>query len=643
MNHSPYGYTVHLSIRAQMRQHLEQRSAALAQIRTAADAEKYVRRVRGAIAKCFGEWPERTPLKATVTRLLERERYTVEGVVFQSRPGAWVTANLYRPRGEGKFPAVLVPLGHCNNGKSMATYQCVAQRLANQGFAVLVYDPFGQGERRQFDHVDEKLRPMGAVEEHQMAGKQLALSGEFFGSWRVWDGMRALDFLLAQKGVDRTRVGVTGNSGGGTLTSYLFALDARFTMAAPGCFMTSYQRNFDNELAADIEQCPPGILGAGIDLADFVLARAPKPVILLGQERDFFDVRGLRGAFEEVRKVYRALGVEELVRLHVGPGFHGYQPDAQEAMVKFFCEHAGVRMKSEGPLKAEEETSLHAAPGGSVANLPGNRMISELARGIAKRHRMERGVLRGPALAAAARRVLCLPSKQATPAFDTLREFSIVKADKHPRSVSAFKLHTHDGCVSVLYSTRTQRQEYEQAPPVVKDATLYLPHLSSEEDFSLGHAPVETEVLFALDVRGAGRVRPLTTEGWDVLSPYTQDYFYAAHYWMLGQSVIGLKVSDALEALNLLQSRGTRSVHLVGRGLGAVTAAFTALLHPVVTRVTLVNGPRSFEEWVKGEVVAWPYSVLPWGVLREFDLAEVFGELKAKGLRASGAWDAVWG
>ena len=101
-----------------------------------------------------------------------------------------------------------------------------------------------------------------------MMGKQQELLGEFFGMWRAWDGIRALDYLLRRPEVDKARVGLTGNSGGGTMTSWLWALDERFTMAAPSCFITTFERNLANELSASTPHLLPlsfqMTLGAGV-------------------------------------------------------------------------------------------------------------------------------------------------------------------------------------------------------------------------------------------------------------------------------------------------------------------------------------------------------------------------------------------
>lgn len=77
------------------------------------------------------------------------------------------------------------------------------------------------------------------------------------GAWRAWDAVRGLDYLLSRPEVDTTRVGLTGNSGGGTMTTFVNALEDRLTMAAPSCYITTWVHNVENELPADSEQMPP--------------------------------------------------------------------------------------------------------------------------------------------------------------------------------------------------------------------------------------------------------------------------------------------------------------------------------------------------------------------------------------------------
>jgi len=244
-----------------------------ASLQSASDAEMYIRTIRQHIRQCFGPEPERTPLNPRVTGVLERDTYRIEKLIFESRPGMLVTANLYVPKEiDGPVPGVIGTCGHSHNGKAAEAYQAFSQGLVRQGYMVLIYDPIGQGERLQY--VDENLQSTVGVgvREHLYAGNQQFLVDEFLGSWRAWDGIRALDYLLTREEVDPQHIGVTGNSGGGTMTTWLCGLESRWTMAAPSCFVTTLRRNLENELPADTEQCPPQCIALGVDHAGYAAA-----------------------------------------------------------------------------------------------------------------------------------------------------------------------------------------------------------------------------------------------------------------------------------------------------------------------------------------------------------------------------------
>lgn len=227
----------------QLRRIERRRLARLERLQSRDDAEQYVRSVQGRIRRSFGPQPRRTPLKPQVTGVVERDGYKIENVIFESRPGFPVTANLYLPTGVDRpVPGVVGSCGHSTNGKAAEAYQSFSQGLAKLGYACLIFDPLGQGERLQYLN-DELGSDVGVgVREHLDAGNQQFLVGEFLGSWRAWDGIRALDYLLSRPEVDSNHVGITGNSGGGTMTTWLCGLESRWTMAAPSCFVTSLDR-----------------------------------------------------------------------------------------------------------------------------------------------------------------------------------------------------------------------------------------------------------------------------------------------------------------------------------------------------------------------------------------------------------------
>ena len=223
---------------------LSKRAAEIASIRDTAAAEKRKQYVRAKVLELIGGLPDyRGPLNASVTRTLDRGDFVIENVTFESFPSFVITANLYRPKKAGRHPAVLIPMGHWEQGKLAA--QLIASNLALKGFVVLAYDPIGQGERQQaYDPRFGKSIMGGATEQHFLPGAQALLLGQSFARYRIWDGIRALDYLVSRPEVDSDRIGCTGCSGGGTLATYISALDSRVKVAAPACYMNSFQTLF---------------------------------------------------------------------------------------------------------------------------------------------------------------------------------------------------------------------------------------------------------------------------------------------------------------------------------------------------------------------------------------------------------------
>ena len=306
--------------------------ALYAGLRTRTEAEGFVRDRAEKAKQCFGPLPPRTPLNPRVTGTVERDVYTIQNVIFESRPNFPVTGNLYLPKGKPMpRPAVVGVCGHSENGKAGDTYQAFAQGLARLGYIVLIIDPAGQGER--FQCVDARLDHSHGIctHEHLFVGNQQFLVGEYFGTWQAWDGIRAFDYLLTRPEVDPKQVMVTGNSGGGTMTTWMCALEPRLKAAAPSCFVTTFRRMFESEQPADTEQCPPRALALGLDHSDFFLPFVPRPVMLLGQEKDIFDARGLEQSYDRLRHLYDLIGEPEKVGLFIGADAHGFSRGNREA------------------------------------------------------------------------------------------------------------------------------------------------------------------------------------------------------------------------------------------------------------------------------------------------------------------------
>ena len=137
---------------AKFRRHRALREVQLRRLKNSADAEQHILSLRKKVQNCFHAPVEKVPLNARVTGTLEFPDFTMEKVLFQSRADFTVSANFLLPTNrQGKLPAVLFLCGHCDEGKAYTVYQTAMQGLVRCGFAVLTFDPIGQGERRQFD------------------------------------------------------------------------------------------------------------------------------------------------------------------------------------------------------------------------------------------------------------------------------------------------------------------------------------------------------------------------------------------------------------------------------------------------------------------------------------------------------------
>jgi dienelactone hydrolase len=519
--------------------------------------------------------------------------------------------------------------GHSANGKAAAAYQAFAQGLARQGYVTLLFDPLGQGERMQYVTPDLKPRRGTGSAEHFYAGTQMVLTGDFLGTWMVWDGMRALDYLLTRPEVDPRHMGVTGNSGGGTQTTWLCGIEPRFTMAAPSCFVTTFRRNFENENSADPEQCPPRALALGLDHSDFLAAFAPRPLIVMGQEKDYFDARGLEEAFRRLQHLYKLLGAGHNVQLFIGPDHHGYSQLNREAMYGWFNQHTKVSTGQKEPeITVEKDETLWCTPHGQVAGLAPTTVwgaTREKSQALGSRRRP----LDAAALPDAIRALLKLPAETGTPEYRILRP-STDRAYPKPFA-GTYAVETDPEVHAVVYRLSEERL-VSRPPRSTARALLYISDRSADmelRDEALIKELIAAEpdaAVFACDVRGVGESEP-------AISSRRTDYFHAVHGLMYDYPTPGQRTYDVLRVINWIRAFGHREVHLAARGWGAIPATFAAVLSPDVTQVTLKHALSSYSAVAESESYTWPLSSFVPAVLQTFDLPDCYRALAARKLR----------
>ena len=223
------GRHLELLLKRQFHEHVDQRLLAYNAVKSRADCEKWQRERRAFFIRQIGGLPERTRLNAKTVGELRGDGYRVEKVLFESRPGHHVTANLYLPATKGPYPGVLIPCGHSHTGKAAGGYQRMSILLARHGMAALCYDPIGQGERYQsldFEHDHETFASVPyrletphprvrflCTTEHTLLGVGCILLGTNTAQYRIWDGMRAIDYLQSRDDILDNKIGCAGNSG----------------------------------------------------------------------------------------------------------------------------------------------------------------------------------------------------------------------------------------------------------------------------------------------------------------------------------------------------------------------------------------------------------------------------------------------
>jgi cephalosporin-C deacetylase-like acetyl esterase len=318
----------------------EERQKLWRSIRTESELLGIQADLRQKLLRLIGGLPtEKTDLHARITGTMRRDGYSIEKLIFESLPRVYVTALVYVPADDGrKHPAVLVPAGHSPNGK--IHYQALCQRLVSHGYVVIAWDPVGQGERSQFwDAKTGKSRYNLICGEHAIMGNLAYLAGTNLARWEIWDGIRAVDYLLTRADVDPERIAITGTSGGGTQAALTAALDSRIKVAAPSCYISALPMRISNRIFVDPDSDPEqdiyGMIAEGIDHAGLLLLMYPRPVMVVSAVLDFFPIEGARKTFRETRDSYERLGHGDRVAMVEGYHMHQYSAENQEAAIHF--------------------------------------------------------------------------------------------------------------------------------------------------------------------------------------------------------------------------------------------------------------------------------------------------------------------
>jgi len=599
---------------------LDRRAASLEQVKTPEQAATYQKQLREVMIRQLGGLPEPAPWTANMVGEIQADDYRIQKVLFQSQHAHHVTANLYLPSGAGPFPAVCVSSGHSRPGKAADYNQRFCIVLAKNGIAALAYDPIGQGERSQILTPEGKPQFTSTTTEHFLVGVGSILVGTNTARYRVWDGMRAIDYLTNRPEIDKTRIGFTGCSGGGTLTSYIMALDDRVACAAPSCYLTTFRRLIETIGPQDAEQNIFGQIALGLDQPDYVLLRAPRPTIISSTTGDFFDIQGSWDNFRQAKRFYGTLGYPERVDLVEAPGGHGVQAGNLTGIVRWM--RRWLLNKDDAvtvdKVETRKEAELLCTEKGQVLLLPGERSVFDLNVEIEERlaaGRKEYWQKTPKEEALAAVRKLAGVRKLADMQPPTHTDIGRVQRDGY--HIDKLTINTASGVPlpALTYHPKTPQD----------DAYLYLHEDGKAADGAVG-GPIEKlvhegYVVVAVDLRGIGE----TASGKPDAMLGDWKHFYTAY--LLGQSLVGLHTEDALAAGHFVayyKTKKPRRVHLVGVGQAGIPALHAAALgDDLFASLALRGAPAAWSPLVGQRVPARQLASTVHGALGLYDLPDL--------------------
>jgi dienelactone hydrolase len=611
---------MHRELLGQARRLFDERRKVIAAIKAPQDILERQKALRAFFMKSLGDLPARTPLNARVVGSLARSGYRVEKIIFESRPNHHVTANFYVPDGKPPFPGVLLPCGHSDNGKAYAGYQRMAILLVKNGMAVLCYDPIGQGERYQL--LDDRGKPViRGTAEHTMEGIGALLVGRQLASYRIWDGFRALDYLAGRPEVDSGRLGCTGNSGGGTMTAYLMALDDRISVAAPSCYITSLERLFATIGPQDAEQHITGQVAAGMEHADYATIRAPKPTLLVVGTRDYFDIQGSWDTYREVKLLFGRLGFGERVDLFESDEEHGFTKPRRIATVRWMrrwlLHQDDAVDELDFPVAADAE--LQCTRSGQVLTDFHGDSVFDLNRRRDEELRTEREKAAAERTPGASRADVA--ARLALSRYEPRRvPLRVEKGFVVNKLLFDFGPGT---AVPAIEMVRKAGAELGPTHVVIGPNSKALLDSGTLEKLT---GPFERLIL--LDPRGLGW--PVTQPGEKLQeSTFGRDWQDAFLALAVDRPLLGQRVARLLDVLETLQaqagSQRTTGFNVIGSGPGGLVALHAALLDRpgLIKKVTVYRSLISWSDVVqKGRCREQFASVVP-GVLQSYDLPDL--------------------
>jgi len=570
--------------------------------------------------KIIDDLPEKSDLNAKVVGTSRHDGFRVEKIIFESISKRYVSAVLYIPDGEGPFPAALELPGHNAGGKIPGSPAPVL--FALNGIAVLVIDPIGQGERIQFVDENNVSLTRGSTTEHTLLNQGANLLGSSVAAYEFWDNHRAIDYLVTRPDIDKSRIGVYGSSGGGNQTMYMLGLDERIMVAAIGVFLTQRDRQFEITGVSDGCQHIPYEGREHLEIADFIIMFAPKPVYFMAGRYDGSDYWGTTQAFGELKKAYSILGSPEKVSMLTAERGHEITKAQMETLVTWFrrwllgdstpihqthrimVPDSDLQCTSIGQLNATFSDAVsipdyHLALSGKFAKQRADLVKSE--KTIVTNKVMELLGITIPSEKIVAEETGTIKSAN----FD-LKKYQITRVGQMPVP-----------CVVLV-------------PPNIKPGSpvmLYLNEGGKREvinDASIVDRYKQENLLVAADLRGFGETKDSLSLSHP--SQWNREYRSAMISMHTGKPIMGQRVIDLMSILDFIDSdtlfKGHK-VNIVANGDYGPIVVHAAYLDQRISSARISRSIKSFNEYLKNPLQRDIYTNVLYGVLKYYDLPDL--------------------
>lgn len=590
------------------------RDACLAEIRSIDDWRSKRDEYRRQLLEMLGldPLPERTDLKATITGRVERDDFIVENLHFQSRPGLYVTANLYLPKDQQKpVPAILYVCGHGSvkiDGVSYgnkASYQHHGAWFARNGFACLTIDSLQLGEIESIHHGTYRYK-MWWWNNH----------GYTPAGVEAWNCVRALDYLQSRQEVDGERLGVTGRSGGGAYSWWIAAIDERIKAAAPVAGITDLENHVVDGTVEGHCDCMFFVNTYRWDYPLVAALVAPRALLLENSDTDrIFPLDGVIRTHARVKRIYQLHQAAPQFGLVITPGPHKDTQDLQLPAFRWFNKH----LKGSEPLiSMAAEKLLTPAELKVFTQLPEDERNTTIHETFTQTT---------PPAAAPADEAAWRESRQAWRAALQAKVFRGWPEEDPPLDLKQRAAASGRGLALRLFSFTSQEhiplKLYVVQPQAAAAARPVALRLVGDEEWTtlagalrwgfpeaieadlaqLGELPPADEAAFQAHFQGLSQTlvfaapRGIGPSAWN--PDERKQTQIRRRFMLLGQTLDSVRAWDArraIQAVRAIDGLATGPLEIRGRGVAAGIALYASLFEPPASRLLLEQLPPSHRE-----------------------------------------------